>query len=65
MSSRIGTWPAPYTAIEDVKTNLFTRPITDRVDARLQIRPVVVPANEVREALGRIGGEVIDVIELL
>ncbi|MND06790.1 hypothetical protein D3C83_283800 [compost metagenome] len=29
MSSRIGTWPAPYTAMDDVKTKHFTSCFTD------------------------------------
>ncbi len=29
MSSVIGDWPAPYTAIDDVKTKRFTSWLTD------------------------------------
>ena len=48
-----------------MKTNRLAREhgIVDQIDARLEVRPVVIGADEVRQSFGRIGPEVVDVVE--
>ena len=68
MSSRIGTGPAPYTAIDDVNTKHSVPWLTAaliRLIEPIDVVRVVEAANEVAEPLGGVRREMIDVVEAM